>query len=393
MEQLVHPVQMPLGYEAEKITIPDPVRTDSTDLPDIIFILNESFCDLSDYSGIQTDRDYLGPYYDIENAVHGKAFSPNIGGGTNNTEFELLTSFSMYLLPNYAPFNYIRFSERNATLLSYIKALGYSATALHSNEATNYSRHIAFPDMGFDRVSMGKGSFSEIGYYGNRHILDADDYEGLLSLYEQDPGEHRFYYLLTFQNHGGYQTNDSSLDTVHVVSDVGPAEDEVNEYLSSVALSAEAFRDLTRALSKVDRHVIVCMVGDHAPPFIRQLPAKREMSAEEQDLMMKCVPFVMWANYSIEFPEEPVNAAMTDLIPLLLSYARMPLTSFYQAVLDTHKAFPVRTSNGLCLDAAGDLSKYDETDPRYTPVTNYYFMEYNILADTDDYLAALDPKP
>lgn len=393
IEQVLHPIRKPASYAADRIEIPEATTGSAEQLPDIILILNESFCDLSVCSGIETDRDYLAPFYGIENAFYGKAYSPNIGGGTNNTEFELLTSCSMYLLPNYAPFNYIRFSSRNAQLPTYLKELGYTTTAMHSNDGTNYSRHIAFPAMGFDHIYMGKGSFSEMRYYGNRHILDEDDFKGLIEKYEADPGAHRFYYLLTFQNHGGYDSNDAALDTVHVTGDLGDMTDEVNEYLSSVALSAEAFKGLTEYFSDRERPVILCMVGDHAPPFIRQLPQGRGGSAEEQDLLMKCVPFVMWANYPVSFPEGPVDTSMTDLLPLLLSYAGMPETPFYQGVLELHNSFPVRTSNGTVLDAAGMIGQYDENDPRYEVIRNYYNMEYNLLTDDEDYLDALTELP
>lgn len=163
--------------------------------------------------------------------------------------------------------------------------------------------------------------------------------------------------------------------------------------MSSVALSAEAFKGLTEYFSGRERPVILCMVGDHAPSFIRQIPQGRGGSVEEQDLLMKCVPFAIWANYPVSFPEESIETSMTDLLPLLLSYAGMPETPFYQSVLDVHKRFPVRTSNGTVLDAAGTISQYDENDPRYELIRNYYNMEYNLLTDSEDYLDALTELP
>ena len=109
--------------------------------------------------------------------------------------------------------------------------------------------------------------------------------------------------------------------------------------------------------------------------------------------MKKCVPFVIWANYPVSFPEEPIETSMTDLLPLLLSYAGMPETPFYQGVLEVHDRFPVRTSNGTVLDAAGTISQYDENDPRYELLQNYYNMEYNLLTDGEDYLDALTELP
>lgn len=211
---------------------------------------------------------------------------------------DLLTSNSMYIMASSAPFTYTGFSEKNATLLTYLKSLGYMTTVMHNSTPYNYSRNIAFPAMGFDRIYLGKNSFSETNYYGNRPILDKDDYAGMLSLYEKDTDEPRFYYLLTYQNHGGYEQNDTSLDTVHTTRDLGDLTDDVDEYLSSIALSAKAFHALTEYFKSNERSVVICMVGDHAPSFISQLKANRKMDFEETELWKRTVPYVIWSNYA-----------------------------------------------------------------------------------------------
>ena len=68
--------------------------------------------------------------------------------------------------------------------------------------------------MGFDHVYLGSDSFSETNYNGKRPVLDKDDYNGMISLYEKDTDGPRFYFLLTYQNHGGYEQNDAAMDAV-----------------------------------------------------------------------------------------------------------------------------------------------------------------------------------
>jgi len=67
-------------------------------LPDIFLILNETFYDILLVSEIQTDKEYMGNFYDKNNAIYGHAVVPNFGRGTNKSEYELLTSNSNYLL-------------------------------------------------------------------------------------------------------------------------------------------------------------------------------------------------------------------------------------------------------------------------------------------------------
>lgn len=102
------------------------------DRPDIILILNETFCDLGLYSDMTPDHDYLAEFFGIDGAAYGTAIVPNLGGGTNNSEFELLLSGSMYLMTTDAPFNYLDLStETTVSAVGHLKSLGYATGAFH----------------------------------------------------------------------------------------------------------------------------------------------------------------------------------------------------------------------------------------------------------------------
>ena len=68
------------------------VFREQREYPDIILVLNETLCDLRLYTEMNADRDYLDAFFGIEGASYGWVAAPNIGGGTNNSEFELLCS-------------------------------------------------------------------------------------------------------------------------------------------------------------------------------------------------------------------------------------------------------------------------------------------------------------
>ena len=69
----------------------------------------------------------------------------------------------------------------------------------------------------------------------------------------------------------------------HTQKDFGGLTDDINECLSSTALSARAFKELT-ITTKTVIGLLLCMVGDHAPSFISQLTANRDMSFIEAEL-------------------------------------------------------------------------------------------------------------
>jgi len=385
VKRLLHPYRVPEGYD--RFVLPEPVTAEEPgQTPDIILILNETFCDLEVYASLRPDRDYLAPFYGIEGAFYGHAVTPTVGGGTNNSEFELLTGNSLYLLNAPAPFNYVDFTRVNSNVVQYLERLGYTTCAMHFQSANNYSRNIAYPAMGFDVSMLGSGYPVPNDRYGNRGGLDASYYAMLNAQYDAYAGdEPRFMYVLTIQNHGGYSRNPPELDTVRARTDFGDLDEDVNEFLSSVALSGEAFRDLTERYAQVDRPVIICMVGDHAPSFITSLATDREWSEREEQLVQRTVPYVIWSNFDADFSSCGEIVSMFSLMPEVLSAAGLPLTTYYRTILELQRSFPVLVSNGYYLDSRGDIGVYSGDDPLCEPITEYYCLAYHALAAGEDY--------
>ena len=260
-------VNKPNGYNLSLISEyqVETINSDNTGpYPDIILILNETLCDLEYYTDTGADINVLDNLFSIDGIIHGNAVIPYIGGGTNSSEFELLMSKSEYLLRNGAPFTFLSDYQLERSIVSYLKQFGYSSTAMHISE-TNYNRNIAYSLMGFDNLVLGEAAFKYSEKNGNRVWMDSGNYKDLIDHYQTSGDNPQFFYLLTFQNHGGYEQNASELDTVHIKNDFGDLSDDVEEFLSSLYLSAKAFRELTEYFTTVDRDVIICMVGDHAP--------------------------------------------------------------------------------------------------------------------------------
>ncbi len=378
----LEPIQIPENYNPDILSIPESLPTDNVQSPDIILILNESFCDLNYYTDIKTDTDYLKDFYSLEGAVYGHAIAPRIGGGTNDTEFELLTSNSVYLLPAMDPFTYLNDDSLSKGLVPYLKSMGYSTTAMHCYSAANYSRETAYTAMGFDKVILGPEGFT-FNRFGNRAWLDEDNYNDLLNeLSEEQP---QFVYLLSFQNHGGYEQNDEKEDTVHVLSDLSDITDDMSEYMSSLKKSAEAFRMLTEKLSKREKPTIVCMVGDHAPSLIQRLSMRSDVDISSEAIAGRVVPYVIWSNYKTENADNPKYASMVDIMPVVLRTAGIPLSPYYSFILDLNEQIPVRTSEGLYADKEGATGLYDKKSPYFELINTYFCLEYNVLFDRENY--------
>lgn len=92
-------------------------------------------------------KEYSSGYYKV----------PSVGAGTANTEFESITGMSLhYFGPGEYPYKSI-LKETTCESAPYVlKNLGYTAHAVHNNEANFYGRRSIFPNLGFDTFTSAE---------------------------------------------------------------------------------------------------------------------------------------------------------------------------------------------------------------------------------------------
>lgn len=376
-----HIYNVPEGYSEEKLASIE-IEYENADVqtPDIILILNETFYDLDVISDVETDIPYLDNFYKMDNVIRGYAVVPHSGGGTNNSEYELLTSNAYSIFnSSITPFNVLDMKKANS-VVSYLNDLNYITIGAHAADAVNYNRERAYPDMRFDETYFIE-DFENIEYYGKRKLItDATMYHNLYKWYESYAVNLPFFaYLLTIQNHGGWETNLQEEDTVHLKNSYGELDETINEFLSCIRLSDIAFSDLTAYFEQVARPVIICMVGDHAPWFASEI-AREGLSEQEKKILERSTPFIIWANYDIE-DKDLGFISLNYLVPTLLETARVNLSPYYQYMLNLREEVPILTSYGCYVDAQGNEYAYDEETTYSEKVNNYFYLEYNNLSD------------
>lgn len=378
--QLFTVANKPAGYSQEAVSdiaIDQPEQR-STQTPDIILILNESFSDLSALMELETDSPYLNKIPTIDNLLTGYAISPAAGGSTNNSEYEVLCSNSLWLMPGITPFNTLELGNANS-IVSNLNRLGYYTLGSHSEKPTNYSRLTGYRDLGFQDTYFWE-DFQNKTYYADRQYpTDESLYKNIIRWYhaasEDTP---RFLYLLTMQNHGSHRASDDSNDLIHVQTDLGKYETDTNEYLTSLSLSDSAFAGLTEYFSQSERPVIICMLGDHIPAFAINL-VKGQDSAET-NLLQRKVPLLIWANFPLE-QQDLGTMSMNYVVPTLLDIAGIPLSPYYSYMLQLKEQVPILTAYGDYYDAQGNRYTYDSDEgaPYQQAVDNYFYLEYENL--------------
>lgn len=359
------------------------------DYPDIVLILSESFYDFDLVTDLQADTDIMPVTKNLPNSVYGHTISPHVGGGTNSTEYEMLTSNSLILMPSITPFNWLNLYNANS-VVSYLKGLGYSTMAAHPYTNSNYRRDSAWLALGFDETHF-QSDFTTQETYGDRpYQTDSATYRDWETMYEAMPEDKpRFSFLVSIQSHGDYDMNDASLDIVHAATDYGDYDALMDEYLSCIKMTDAAVQELcdyfTAQYEKTGRKVIVAMAGDHAPSFVGHVadPSFAETDNELQ-ILERSTPFFIWANYPLEHTAaatsttDPLNRMdMVMLTPTLLQQAGLPLSDYYEYLLEMKHNTPVVT-------AANDYMKVDGTTAEYGAdpaldewAKGYLMLEYN----------------
>ena len=379
--QAISVVNMPDGYTEDALNQIEinhrPVENPAT--PDVILILNESFYDLRQINDIETDKPFMENIESMPTLLKGHAIVPGTGGGTNLAEYELLTSNSLQLMPGVTPFNTIRLNGANS-ITSHMNSLGYYTVGSHPEPSINYSRIYAYHDLQFQEIHFEE-DFTDVETYETRRFkTDKSVYSNMIRWYEAAPADSpRFMYLLTIQNHGGYDLNAPEADLIHVKTDLGNHTALANEFLSCISLTDQSFKELTEYFAQVDRPVIICMVGDHAPDFTKSIISDK-LSGAEADLKHRTVPLLVWANYDLG-DIELGTMSMNYVVPTLLDIANVQLSPYYSYILQVKEQVPILSAYGSYYDNDGTLFKYD-TDtgmPYESLVDNYFFLEYENL--------------
>lgn len=377
-------VHVPDGYNRDytlalEASLEQDSTSDGTDAakqkPDIILILNETFFDLSQAIDIKTDRDPFEALSDMKAVFAGGCVIPSIAGGTNQSEYELLTGNSLYLIPQDTPFNLLDMSGATS-IVSVLKQVGYHATAMHPKSHINYQRGKQYAAMGFDEAYFINDFSNLYGVGNSTGASDASVYENLLQWYhaaiaQQDAPQ--FIFCLTFQNHGGYEQRDAEYDTVHVTGDYGNLTDDLNEYISGIDYSIQAFSSLIEQLDQSERPVIVCMMGDHAPYLINYYGTSRA----DRDLTVRTVPILWWSNAGYRFDEIDtisINYVSSILFSKIGLSDIPPMFKYQQALLPR---VPVITTYGYYYNAQGDKLPYGGAAPEASAVHDYFSLEYN----------------
>ena len=264
------------------------------DPPNIIVVLSESFADeawLRQYLDLDHE---LTPFYNqlIESCRRGRLYVPKLGGGTSETEFEVLTGLrSQYVVNPYS-----LGLPPMSSLASVLRDRGYAATAIHWYNGVYYNRYSNLRMLGFDSfftLDTTVTPFEKKGMF----VSDEEHYRAVLHQLSETEGRD-FIFCLTMQNHGGYDYDDfrvtygAQTPFSNQVSDRAAA--ILTNYCRLLRQSDAALEAFINQLSSLDEPTVVVFFGDHLPPLGSDVYEEIGISATGDAGHL--TPYFIWSN-------------------------------------------------------------------------------------------------
>lgn len=365
--------------------------TQETTPKNLILIMNESLTDFSSLGLDSISEDPLSYIHSLEkNTQKGTLYVSTFGGGTSNTEFEVLTGNSMLFEGGTTPYQ-DTLNEHAIALPRSLKNLGFSTHAFHPYNKDFYGRDYVYEYMQFDSYTALEDMTE--GFDTIRHLCsDSADYKKLISLYEEtrETSEETpfFMFNITIQNHGGYGASDY-ISTIEVNNGSHPL---AQQFLSLAKESDRAFRELITYFEQVEEPTMIVMFGDHHPSLepdiyemIHQKPA--DQFTLEEKLIQYQTPLILWTNYDIE-SKEIGNISTNFLQSYILKEANLPMTSYQKYLYQLREEIPVITAHG-CIDSEGNVFRYEKGAPHYEKLKEYEHIQYtnmhNFSSDFEAY--------
>ncbi|MCP3901535.1 MAG: sulfatase-like hydrolase/transferase, partial [Desulfobacteraceae bacterium] len=230
--------------------------------PDIHIIVLESFIHPQFIKKIRFNfsplHPMLRPYLNGEKDFS-LVQSPVFGGGTAQSEFELLTGIPALSLIESIEFNYFE-GSKTPSFVNRLEQFGYFTMGAIGTKPKFYNSQIAYKGLGFREIT-----YVNQGYFTNNsedeYIFDGDLFNANLEHLERVTSHHGpiFNYIVGMYGHLPYERN---LNKRPDVISTNGKNDSLNRITNQFYYRTKALATFIEALQQRDREAIILVVSD-----------------------------------------------------------------------------------------------------------------------------------
>ena len=350
----------------------------------IIVIMNESLADFSEFNNYTASEDVLPYIHSLNrNIKKGFLYVPSFGGGTSDTEYEVLTGNTKEFMP-LGSNAYELYCERlQYGLANTLKEQNYTSIAVHPYYASGWNRPQVYANMQFDEFITLENWEEEITNI-REYASDSSAYNKIEHIFENKYNENLFIFCVTMQNHGGYEQDSAKGFKASVSLSYSEEYPMAETYLSLEKESDKAFKALIEYFESVDEPTMIVMYGDHWPGleegfywalFEKDFNALNWLEVQQEYR----TPYIIWANYPLEYEYEDMSANYFG--SYILEQAGLELTEYNKALLNMKEKIPIIGTGAIC-DSNGKWYKMDQLSEDYEKIINdYKILQYNNVFD------------
>lgn len=271
--------------------------------PNIILVMSEAFWDPTVMESVSFSEDPLPYFHGLQQSyTSGVMLSPVYGGGTANTEFEVLTGFSTQFFPQGVT-PYVQYIHKPLNALpAILKYQGYETTAIHTYHDWFYRRNSVYQYLGFDRF-ISQEAFINPEYYGS-YIRDTELSQRILHVMQQS-SQPDFIFAISMQAHGPYSSDENPDAAIKISADMKPETRAILEnYTNIIADVDKSLELLIEGVRMINEPTMVVFFGDHLPMLGNNLDVYREAGYIQGDqtyndyLNKYSTPILVWDNFS-----------------------------------------------------------------------------------------------
>ena len=338
---------------------------------DIIFVLNESFCDPSKFKDIYpyNGGDVTPNLHALEKEVpSGTLRSMQFGGGTANVEFEAITGFSLFFSDTtvLAFQDYFTGKTYFPSQPNFLKDYdNYETIGLHPYNPAMFKRSFVYPKLGFDTFLSENDFINQETYKTAYYISDTSAYNEIFDLIDTEPNViDKYIFMITMQNHGNYGAQlEEHPFSIENLPDDSDEQTAIRDYLALLHASDAALGDLAERVFAREKKTIVVFFGDHLPGVFR------EGLSEDDDRRFE-TPLLILANFG-DSDFEIGQVSPNYLSNIVLDYTNTQKTPLYYLLDDVKKEAPVLIRNYFNTRPEPDIKD---------ALADYYMIMYDIVS-------------
>jgi len=274
--------------------------------PNVFMIMGEAFSDITDNEALNFDN-YIDPlhYYKKirDESISGHIVTPNFGGGTADTEFDVLTGASTRFFRGIS-YSY-RIINRDVNSIAHIlNGIGYDNIALSPSHSWFYNRDNVYRFLGFsDYINIDY--FTDESMYKSMYVNETATFNAIIEQFENHRKEKDtpFYnFSVTIQNHGPYLNRymaeknfDSTIDFTDTEANT------LSNYIEGVVDNDRELNNLYEYCKASSEPMVIVFFGDHLPAVERTIfPKLNDSETNDSELNeavgMFTVPYFIWQN-------------------------------------------------------------------------------------------------